>query len=81
MREGGFEPKDPNYRAKVEDSFKKQAAMSLIGCSIKDIAPGRVELSFPYNEKLTQQHGFVHAGILATALDSACGLRRVFADA
>ena len=27
----------------------------------------------PFREDLTQQHGFLHAGILSTALDSACG--------
>ena len=73
MTNHGFTPKDPNYRAKVEDSFKRQAAMSLVGCSITEIEPGRVKLSFPYDEKLTQQDGFIHAGMLATVLDSACG--------
>ena len=27
----------------------------------------------PYEAAFTQQHGFIHAGIMATVLDSACG--------
>ena len=68
-----FEPKDKNFQAKVEDSFALQQAMQTIGCSIKSVEPGRIELQFPYDKKLTQQHGFIHAGILATVMDSACG--------
>jgi uncharacterized protein (TIGR00369 family) len=37
------------------------------------VLPGRVEISFPYDRSLTQQHGFIHAGIISTVLDSACG--------
>ena len=37
------------------------------------VDPGRVELELAFDPELTQQHGFMHAGIIATALDSACG--------
>ncbi len=62
-----------NYRSRVEESFALQNAMQTIGCEIKSIEPGRITLGFPYDEKLTQQNGFLHAGMLATAMDSACG--------
>ncbi len=62
-----------NYRSRVEESFALQNAMQTIGCEIKSIEPGRITLGFPYAEKLTQQNGFLHAGMLATAMDSACG--------
>ena len=47
--------------------------MALIGASISVLEPGRVEVSFPFRADLTQQDGFIHAGIIATAADSACG--------
>ncbi len=68
-----FEPRDQSFRVKVEESFALQQAMHTLGCKIVDFEPGRIELKFPYSEKLTQQHGFIHAGMLATAMDSACG--------
>jgi uncharacterized protein (TIGR00369 family) len=68
-----FEPKDPDFRARVEASFARQTAMASLGVSIAKLEPGEVELAMPYNPAFAQQHGFVHAGIMATALDSACG--------
>jgi len=47
--------------------------MNSLGITIENIEPGRIELKMPYLEEYTQQHGFVHAGILSTAMDSACG--------
>ncbi len=47
--------------------------MSLLGITVARIEPGEVELTFPFREDLTQQHGFIHAGVVATALDSAAG--------
>ena len=68
-----FVPEDENYREKVEKYFDRQSAMKTIGITLEEISPGRVVLNMPYDEAYTQQHGFVHAGILSTALDSACG--------
>ncbi len=68
-----FIPADENYRKKVEKSFDRQQAMDTIGIMLEKVDPGRVVLNMPYNKAYTQQHGFVHAGILSTALDSACG--------
>ena len=68
-----FEPRAENYRARVADSFKRQRAMATLGISLVDVAPGAVEFKLPFDAKLTQQHGFIHAGVISTALDSACG--------
>lgn len=68
-----FEQRDPNYRARVEASFARQKAMGTLKIALVRVEPGEVELMFPYQEAFTQQHGFIHAGILATALDTACG--------
>lgn len=68
-----FTPIDKNYKNKVQKSFDRQRAMNSLGITIENIEPGRIELKMPYLEDYTQQHGFVHAGILSTAMDSACG--------
>lgn len=68
-----FEPQDPAFAERVRASFGKQGAMHTIGASLSEIAPGRAVIELAWQEGLTQQHGFLHAGIVATALDSACG--------
>lgn len=57
----------------VAASFARQPAMALIGATLAVVSPGVVEVGFPYRAELTQQDGFVHAGIICTAADSACG--------
>ena len=47
--------------------------MQTLGISLVEVEPGAVKLQFPFHAKLTQQHGFIHAGVISTALDSACG--------
>ena len=68
-----FEPQDPSFAERVRASFSKQAAMHTIGARLADVGPGRVVIELPWQQALTQQHGFLHAGMVATALDSACG--------
>lgn len=58
---------------RVKDSFDKQGAMSTIGAKLTLIEPGAVDISLDWAQGLTQQHGFLHAGMVSTALDSACG--------
>ena len=73
MTQAQFEPKDPGYAQRVRDSFALQGAMGTIGAALGNIAPGEVEILLDWAPGLTQQHGFLHAGMVATALDSACG--------
>ena len=47
--------------------------MRTLGVELVRVDPGEVELALPFRQDLTQQHGFLHAGVLATAMDSACG--------
>jgi len=47
--------------------------MRTLAIEIVRLGPGEIELAMPYNRAYTQQHGFMHAGIITTALDSACG--------
>jgi uncharacterized protein (TIGR00369 family) len=68
-----FVPKNPGFDARVRESFALQQVMATLGIEISQLSPGAIELTMPFSSAYTQQHGFVHAGIIATALDSACG--------
>jgi uncharacterized protein (TIGR00369 family) len=68
-----FTPADPEFAARVRASYERQAAMRTIGAQLTAVEPGRVVIELPWAPPLTQQHGFLHAGMVATALDSACG--------
>ncbi len=61
------------FEDRVRTSFAKQGAMSLIGAKLSIVEAGLIEIQMPFTSALSQQHGFLHAGILTTALDSACG--------
>jgi uncharacterized protein (TIGR00369 family) len=64
---------EPNFEQRTRESFAKQPAMSTMGVEIESVEEGRVVLAMVHRADLTQQHGFLHAGVVATALDSACG--------
>lgn len=62
---------DPTPR--ITDSFAKQRFMATLGATLTRVTEGEVELAVPYSEALTQQHGYLHAGAIASMLDTACG--------
>jgi len=64
---------DSGYEQRTRDSFARQKAMVTLGATLAAIEPGRVVIGMTHSPALTQQHGFLHAGMLAAALDSACG--------
>lgn len=64
---------DPNYQSRIRQAFEGQRMMATMGIELVDLGPGHVEFSMPFGDHLTQQNGFMHAGALGTALDSACG--------
>jgi len=68
-----FKPADENFETRVRESFDRQEVMKTVNASILNVQAGEVELEFPFQANLTQQHGFIHAGIVSTVLDSACG--------
>lgn len=68
-----FQPGAEDFEARVRASFSRQKVMQTIGAELTRVLPGIVEIELPFSDSLCQQHGFVHAGILSTALDSACG--------
>ena len=68
-----FKVPDPDFENRVRESFIRQKLMMSIGAELTKLLPGEVEISLPYRDDLTQQHGFVHAGIISTIADTACG--------
>jgi uncharacterized protein (TIGR00369 family) len=68
-----FEAKDPDWEAKARASFVRQGVMGFIGAELTELRPGWCEIRLPYRPELTQQHGYFHAGIIATVVDSAAG--------
>jgi uncharacterized protein (TIGR00369 family) len=65
--------RDPDYQGRVRRSFEAQAFMTTIGARLERVAPGEVVIVLPFRADLTQQHGFLHAGVVAAVADSACG--------
>jgi uncharacterized protein (TIGR00369 family) len=69
----GLQARDPEFATRVRLSFGEQRAMSTIGASLGIVEPGAVDIVLPFRDDLTQQDGFLHAGIIAAVADSACG--------
>ncbi len=63
----------PEFIARVRASFARQRVMAMLGAELAAIEPGSVVIELPFRADLTQQHGFIHAGIISTIADSACG--------
>jgi uncharacterized protein (TIGR00369 family) len=63
----------PDLERRVRDAVATQPFMSLLGAEVVHVAAGEVDLAFGFDERLTQQHGFLHAGVVAAVVDSACG--------
>ena len=66
-------PLNPSVARDVADSFGRQPIMKLIGARLSLVEPGVVEITLPYRADLLQQNGYLHAGIITTIADSACG--------
>src|SRR5882762_11363531 len=66
-------PLNPSFAEEVAASFAQQPIMNLIGARLSLVEPGVVEITLPYRADLAQQHGYLHAGVVTTIADSACG--------
>jgi len=66
-------PLNPDFESAVRASFDRQQIMNLIGAELGTVEPGIVEIGFRFRPELTQQNGYIHAGVLTTVADSACG--------
>ncbi|MEL6915641.1 MAG: PaaI family thioesterase [Pseudomonadota bacterium] len=70
---GTFEPRVADFEARVRGSFERQIIAESLGLSMPVCEAGRVVLEMPFNPAFVQQHGFHHAGVTTTGMDSACG--------
>ena len=61
------------HQERIRRSFLNQAFMSTLGAELTGVGQGVVEIRLPFSSKLTQQHGYLHAGAVTAVLDSACG--------
>jgi uncharacterized protein (TIGR00369 family) len=66
-------PQNPDFVDAIEQSFARQPVMKLIGARLGLVAAGVVEIALPFRADLTQQNGYLHAGVVTTIADSACG--------
>lgn len=66
-------PNDPDFAARVHASFLNQPAMALIGATMPVIEAGYTEIHLPYKPEVTQQHGYIHGGVVGMIADSAAG--------
>ncbi|HEY0080508.1 MAG TPA: PaaI family thioesterase [Pyrinomonadaceae bacterium] len=66
-------PPDAEYESRIRASFARQRAMQLMGARLRRVEPGAVSIALPFREDLTQQNGYIHAGIITAIADSACG--------
>src|SRR4029078_3841244 len=67
------QPRNPAFAEEIKQSFSKQTIMGLIGAELSRVEPGVIEITLPYRAAPAQQHGYLHAGIVTTIADSACG--------
>ncbi len=61
-----------DFDERIRQSFARQGAMRTIDAELTHISQGVVEIELPFDLKLTQQHGILHAGVISAALDAAC---------
>lgn len=64
---------DEAVARRVRASFERQRFMATLGARLTTIEPGRVSIILAFRDDLVQQHGFLHAGVVTTIADSACG--------
>ena len=58
---------------RIRQSFDKQGFMRTLGASLEAVEPGTVTITCASDERMTQQHGLMHGGVLASLVDVACG--------
>ncbi|MGC2480679.1 MAG: PaaI family thioesterase [Candidatus Sulfotelmatobacter sp.] len=61
------------HQERVGNTFSRQAFMSTLGADLAAVVEGGVEIRLPFSPNLTQQNGYLHAGVITAVLDSACG--------
>src|SRR5262245_25296370 len=67
------EPLNPNFKEDISASFAKLVLMRTIGAKLVRVEPGEVDVALPFRDDLTQQLGYIAAGVVSAILDVACG--------
>jgi uncharacterized protein (TIGR00369 family) len=62
-----------NVFERVQASFAQQQFMTTLGATLLSVTPGAIEIAVPFRPDLSQQNAFLHAGVITSILDSACG--------
>ncbi|MEM1372955.1 MAG: PaaI family thioesterase [Pseudomonadota bacterium] len=70
---GDWRPRADGWAERVRHSFANQVIAESLGLTMPVCEAGRVVLEMPFNASFVQQHGFHHAGVTTTGMDSACG--------
>jgi len=68
-----FEPADEHFVQRITESYARQGLMTTMGATLAKVQPGYVEIEMPFADALSQQHGFFHAGGIASIVDTAGG--------
>lgn len=58
---------------RVRASFERQGFMRTLGAVLESVEAGTVTITCGFDQRLTQQQGYLHGGMLATLVDVACG--------
>jgi len=69
----GADDLDAAVVERVRASFARQGAMGTFGAELVAVTAGQVAIALPIEPRLSQQNGFLHAGVAVAVLDSACG--------
>ncbi len=63
-------------RTRIAASFGIQGLMTTLGARLAFVSEGEVHIALPFSDRLSQQHGYVHAGAITSIADGACATRR-----
>jgi uncharacterized protein (TIGR00369 family) len=68
-----WNPPEPRFAERVRESFARQGAMATLGAELIAVEPGYCAIALVPRPEVAQQHGYVHAGVVAAIVDSAGG--------
>ncbi|MFZ6658467.1 PaaI family thioesterase [Undibacterium sp. TJN19] len=55
------------------ESFNSQGALMAWNARLTSMSPGACEISLPFGQAVSQQHGYFHGGVIGTIADAAGG--------
>jgi len=62
-----------DFESRVRASFARQGLMESFGAKMTEVAAGETVIELSFADHLTQQHGYLHAGVITSVMDSAAG--------